>query len=1143
MGTSLTGVNISSSYLGLLKSTDSLAISTTAKRITDGAGNDLPIKLSTNQMLFNAGTVSAPALSFDGNLSEGFFLPTDENIGVAIAGSEVARFLSTGLSLTSSKLTLSNDQKVRWTSDDVYIQGTTASDNIQLGVGGSTQFTFAQTTGMRLHQYGSGNITGTVTQRLGVTSAGQVVEIPIGGGAVDGSGTAGKIVKWSDTDTITDSVISESSGNIQIQGLLGVGLVPESAVQLSVNGQIGASNNGNAGAPDFTFYGDDNTGMYRVGADSLGFTTGGTNALTFDSSQNSTFAGSITGTSASLTTSGTVLSLDRTGGATALIELKVGGTVEGYLGATTTKSLVVFNESASEKFSISNSGNATFAGDVTVQGGDILNASGNFTITSASDFKVDAVADIVLDADGGDVNLLDGGTSMGRLGLENGDLNIASTQQDYDIRLKGNDGGSVITALHLDMSEGGNATFAGDITLDDDLNFSTNGFADISNTGTGAMRFKPSSQTLALTLTGADATFAGNVTINKASNPTSLQIGSSLADDPFIVFQTDGNTMSMGIDRSDSNKFVISDNATLGTNNRLTIDTSGNSTFAGSVTVDALELDFNTSYYNQDKTISAFSASNYVYVNGTGGTDGLGLRLMSEGAGTNQIGLENLNDHIFFQTNSSERARIDSSGNLGLGTSSPTNGKLQIDSSTNQISIETGTAGDGRLHIGHFANGTFIGTYGDDGGVADLIRFGTHSGDERMRLTSVGAIGIDNSSPDSFNGSGTTSSSLVIGQGTSSISPQLTLWQGNSAQATINFASANTGAGQYEGRIRYTRDTGVMDFRTNGVANVLVLSSSGNVGIGSSPLRKLSVYQGDSSASFSQFINTTTGSTANDGLLVGIEADESAVFWNHENTPMIFATNNTERARIDSSGNLGLGTSSPSTLLHLYSSAPVLRLQDGGNWGSNATGGIEFYDQNSLMAVSEVVSNGDYNHNLIEAGNMKFLTTNTERMRISSAGGILMNTTTTGDGVLRIDFNDASSSPLNYGATITAGRTNSSVSIGFANPNGLVGSIQTLNSATSYNTSSDYRLKEDLQDFNALDIASKIKMYDFKWKVDDTRSYGVMAHELQEVFPQAVVGEKDAEEMQGVDYSKLVPILLKSIQELKSEIDELKKEI
>ena len=72
------------------------------------------------------------------------------------------------------------------------------------------------------------------------------------------------------------------------------------------------------------------------------------------------------------------------------------------------------------------------------------------------------------------------------------------------------------------------------------------------------------------------ATFAGNVLINKASNPTSLQIGSNLTDDPFIVFQTDGNTMSMGIDRSDSNKFKISENATLGTNDRLCIDGTGN---------------------------------------------------------------------------------------------------------------------------------------------------------------------------------------------------------------------------------------------------------------------------------------------------------------------------------------------------------------------------------------------------------------------------------------------------------------------------------------------------------------------------------------------------------------------------------------
>ena len=105
-----------------------------------------------------------------------------------------------------------------------------------------------------------------------------------------------------------------------------------------------------------------------------------------------------------------------------------------------------------------------------------------------------------------------------------------------------------------------------------------------------------------------------------------------------------------------------------------------------------------------------------------------------------------------------------------------------------------------------------------------------------------------------------------------------------------------------------------------------------------------------------------------------------------------------------------------------------------------------------------------------------------------------------------------------------------------------VGSISTTGSATSYLESSDYRLKEDLQDFAGLDKVSKISVYDFKWKLDKSRSYGVMAHELQEVLPQAVNGEKDAEEMQQVDYSKIVPLLVKSIQELTAKVDKLEQE-
>jgi hypothetical protein len=101
-------------------------------------------------------------------------------------------------------------------------------------------------------------------------------------------------------------------------------------------------------------------------------------------------------------------------------------------------------------------------------------------------------------------------------------------------------------------------------------------------------------------------------------------------------------------------------------------------------------------------------------------------------------------------------------------------------------------------------------------------------------------------------------------------------------------------------------------------------------------------------------------------------------------------------------------------------------------------------------------------------------------------------------------------------------------------------------SSTQFLTSSDYRLKYDLKDFNGLSLLSRIKVYDFAWKLDDTRSYGVVAHELQEIIPDAVTGEKDRMgsdgnmKPQGVDYSKIVPILVKATQELQEIVTQLK---
>jgi hypothetical protein len=112
-----------------------------------------------------------------------------------------------------------------------------------------------------------------------------------------------------------------------------------------------------------------------------------------------------------------------------------------------------------------------------------------------------------------------------------------------------------------------------------------------------------------------------------------------------------------------------------------------------------------------------------------------------------------------------------------------------------------------------------------------------------------------------------------------------------------------------------------------------------------------------------------------------------------------------------------------------------------------------------------------------------------------------------------------------------------------------LGYIGTTSSGSSilYGSNSDYRLKNDLKDYNGLDLINKIKTYDFAWKANGSRMHGVMAHELQEVVPYAVSGKKDetnsdgSPKIQTVDYSKLTPILVKAIQEQEKKINHLMK--
>ena len=96
---------------------------------------------------------------------------------------------------------------------------------------------------------------------------------------------------------------------------------------------------------------------------------------------------------------------------------------------------------------------------------------------------------------------------------------------------------------------------------------------------------------------------------------------------------------------------------------------------------------------------------------------------------------------------------------------------------------------------------------------------------------------------------------------------------------------------------------------------------------------------------------------------------------------------------------------------------------------------------------------------------------------------------------------------------------------------------------------SDYRLKEDKQDFDALEVVSSINAYDFAWKGTDQREFGFMAHEMQSVLPYLVTGKKDQVDENGqpviqrVNYAKLTPILLKAIQQQQEMIEKLQQQV
>ena len=462
--------------------------------------------------------------------------------------------------------------------------------------------------------------------------------------------------------------------------------------------------------------------------------------------------------------------------------------------------------------------------------------------------------------------------------------------------------------------------------------------------------------------------------LNIKSNSAQIQLES-----------TNGSGATYIISSVSNGSFAITKS---GVGDRLLIDSSGNSTFAGRVTIDP------------DTKLGGVSGYNAVSLNGT--LDINDYNLLSRSSDKNLYINRPTGNDIYFRENNADQVIIKSGGNVGIGETSP-KAKLNITgvSGGPAVPISTSSAGIIRIESGNGGQALDIGAQGASP-YSMWLQVGNASnstGDTYPILLNPlgGNVGIGTTSPNNkldvngdvfinsnYTATNVAAQDLTIGK-TSTGDHGLTIVTGPTYTGSIYFGdSGNNDAGI----IKYQHSSNSMQFVTNR-SEKMRIDSIGNVGIGTtSPDYKLDIEGADliraynPSGSASIQIKASANSNSSVDFADPDDTNVGQIIYRHADNSMSFDTNDIEKMRITSTGNVGIGTTSPSSLLTLNKATGEVGILLEGNGTDVAKFKL------SSAGVNHAVQIGSVSNNEVQ-----FHTANSEKMRLAANGNVGIGTT------------------------------------------------------------------------------------------------------------------------------------------------------